>query len=353
MAVPLPRGVLHLVLAYGALGLRRTAAPGDAVAEPPQRLPRTAILLVGIMRGWEEHIDDFMGRMVEPNKADVFLHTTDLPKDLTQRLGDSLKAVVDEDVPRWVLRKDVKQYFHLEKAWGMMEQHEARGRFKYDIVVRARSDTVPVPPSYLDLSPWRSGERDRVYMMTDRIFWSGRENMAPLCHFWTVMWDYYATRYPDPWNRTIPVWRLWDSVRRDPWITRPKGVTEDWKLYPKYASMPYPDMNKKGHMLANLQAAAEQGMVSWTPPDDPTGEKSMAWGRVLRLHRGDRWNALDYALAHPMMEKDLLHWALINNMTVCDIGASMKYLRNKGVLYLRNLSSDCSVKPLYDINQQR
>mmetsp|Transcript_77855 Transcript_77855/g.241297 ORF Transcript_77855/g.241297 Transcript_77855/m.241297 type:complete len:398 (-) Transcript_77855:32-1225(-) len=352
MPVLLPRAVLHLALAYSVLGLRRTPAHGDAVAEAPQQLPRTAILLVGLMRGWEEHIGDFMHQMVEPNKADVFVHCSKrIPNNLTKRLGDSLKAVVEEKVSRqWADWEDAHQFFHLEKAWGMMEQYEASGRFKYDIVVRARSDTVPVPPSYLDLSPWMSDEKDKMYMMTDRIFWSGRDNMAKLCHFWSAIWDYYVTRSPDAWNRTIPVWRFWDSVRRDPYSTRSKNSHEGWALYTKYAALPYPNMLRRGRMMDNLEAAVKGGMVSWTPADDPTGEKSLARGRVYGVHKSDRFNSRDFTLGRPRMEKDLPHYALISNMTLCDIGASMRFLRDHGVLVSRNLSSDCSIKPTKDVH---
>eukprot|EP00746_Dinoflagellata_sp_MGD_P157218 gnl/MRDRNA2_/MRDRNA2_86138_c0_seq2.p1 gnl/MRDRNA2_/MRDRNA2_86138_c0~~gnl/MRDRNA2_/MRDRNA2_86138_c0_seq2.p1 ORF type:complete len:170 (+),score=23.12 gnl/MRDRNA2_/MRDRNA2_86138_c0_seq2:94-603(+) len=37
--------------------------------------PTTAILLVGLMRGWQQLIDNMMDRMIRPNDAHVFIHS--------------------------------------------------------------------------------------------------------------------------------------------------------------------------------------------------------------------------------------------------------------------------------------
>mmetsp|Transcript_47739 Transcript_47739/g.147176 ORF Transcript_47739/g.147176 Transcript_47739/m.147176 type:complete len:360 (-) Transcript_47739:38-1117(-) len=356
MALLMRAALLHLALAPPALGLRRAtaplpAAPGDAAGQQPARAqPRTAILLVGMMTGWEDHIDDFLHGMVLPNQADVFIHTEGLPKELVERLGGSLKAAVD--APASLDRKPFKQFYHLEKAFELMAQHEAKEHFRYDVVVRARSDSVPAPPSQLNLSEWRAEGGDRMYMMTDRIFWSRRENMATACAFWSALHNYYMGESPDPWNRTIPVWRFWDTIRRDPFVTRPtRNHFESWKLYQKLTALPYPYILNTSFHYRNLRTAVERGMITWSPAEDPNGTKSLSFGSVVKVKGGKPFNVKDYQLANPQVEKDLLHWIMLHNITICDIGPSMRWLKVKGRLISRNLSSDCSIKPFEAIDR--
>eukprot|EP00413_Alexandrium_margalefii_P001993 CAMPEP_0204524534 /NCGR_PEP_ID=MMETSP0661-20131031/7423_1 /ASSEMBLY_ACC=CAM_ASM_000606 /TAXON_ID=109239 /ORGANISM="Alexandrium margalefi, Strain AMGDE01CS-322" /LENGTH=358 /DNA_ID=CAMNT_0051530291 /DNA_START=84 /DNA_END=1161 /DNA_ORIENTATION=- len=348
--------VLHLALAPSALGLRRAAVSippsgSSSGEELPKESQGTAILLVGQMAHWEDHIDGFISRMSEPNKADVFIHTTGLPEGLVERLGSSLKAAVDEVVPD-PCPKPYKQFYHLEKAFELMTQHEAKNHFQYDIVVRARSDMVPAPPSQLDLSEWRPEERDKMYMMTDMIFWGVRDSMDTACRFWSGIHDYYMRESPDPYNRTIPVWRFWDSLRRDPYLTRPNEYgQESYKWYQKFSALPYPYMGHRGYHYGNLRMAVDHGMITWSPAQDPEGKMSLTSGRVRKVEPGRPFNPVDYTPANPRVEKDLLHWIMIHNMTICDIGPSMRWLKVKGSVISRNMSSDCSIKQFENITR--
>jgi len=345
---------LHAALASSALGLRHTAASpsasGHGVAEerpllpsgrtrqhpdPPRSAPapRTAILLVGLMNEWEDHIDLFMSRMVLPNKADVFIHTTGMPGNLAKRLGGSLKAIVDEEL-KVPSRRIHMQFWHLEQAFELMARHEVKEGLQYDVVVRARSDVVPVPPSQLNLSEWRPEEGDKLHMMSDMVFWGGRRAMAKVAKFWSAIRSYYTSQYPDPMKRHISVLRLLDSLQRDPWVNRrSEDAGEPWTLYQKLPTLPYPDMGEVG-AVENLRAAAKRGVLSWPPASGPPGE----------VHCGDVCNEKDYRPAWPQSEKDILHFAMINDLTVCDVGASMRWLKVKGDLMERKLSSDCNTE---------
>lgn len=355
--------VLHLALLSSASSLRRSAAPFTISSRPalnakdigrwPRNagsrrqqhhgqtqqtnfveaapLPRTAILLVGLMSGWEEHIGYFLSGMVVPNKADVFIHTTGMPDGLRKRLGAVLKVAVDEEPPP--MRRIHIQFWHLEKAFALMSKHEAEEGLQYDIVVRARSDIVPAPPSLLDLSEWRQdvGRDDKLHMMSDMIFWGGRGAMAKVAKFSSSIPSYYVSMYPDPMQRPIAVMRLIDSLKRDPWVNRPNGTDEPWTLYQKLLTLPYPDMGKVG-AVENLWEAVEQGVLFWPPKD----------GVVSKVHCGDICTERDYRRAFPQSEKDLLHFVLINDLTICDVGASMRKLLVKSTLMERKLSSDCT-----------
>jgi len=281
------------------------------------------------MKEWEDHVDYFLTRMVAPNKADVFIHTVGMPAGLTQRLGSALKASGDQKPAP--VRRIYEQFWHLERAFELMALHEAKEGFQYDIVVRARSDVVPVPPSLLDLSEWR--EADKLHMMSDMIFWGPRAAMAKVAKFFSAIHSYYISGYPDPWKRHIVVLRLLDSLSRDPWINRPsKNSDEPWTFYQKLATLPYPDMGKVG-AVENLWAAIHQGLLFWHPANGTLGS----------VHCGDICVERDYRPAWPQNEKDILHFVMLSDLSICDVGASMRYLKFKGDLIERKLASNCNL----------
>lgn len=113
--------------------------------------PRVAILLVGLMRDWDTSnwVKLFMSNMVEPNNADIIIHTDagaiveddprakfynrgacGCPKELRKSLGSALKVVVEQDSPdESAEAKPRNQFFHLEKAFEAMVEYEKKKGF--------------------------------------------------------------------------------------------------------------------------------------------------------------------------------------------------------------------------------
>lgn len=296
-----------------------------------QNSPKTAILLVGLLRYWERHIDAMLSGMVHPNNADVFIYTSSVVDNaLTEQLGRNLKRHVRSNAANSLGRGWNSQFFSFEEAFKMMNDYEQSNGFTYDVVVRARSDVVPAPPAWLNLEEWR--DEGRIHMMTDMIFWGRRDDMARIANTYSGARLYYD-QYPDPWKRPIAVASLLDSLLRDPFVNRHRG--ERWLLYQKLETLPYPNMSQKG-AIRNLEKAMERGLQYVTFEGDKT----------CAVSHGDVFNVEDYTRGRAGLrcEKDLLDWILVHNLTICDVGSSMNLVKFKGRIVERSLASDCSIK---------
>jgi len=295
-----------------------------------QHSPKTAILLVGMMRDWERHIGAMLSGMVHPNNADIFIHTS-RPVDnaLVERLGSNLKRHVHREATNSLGRGWNPQFFNFEEAFKLMSDYEQANGFTYDVVVRARSDVVPKPPAWLNLEEWR--DEGRIHMMTDMIFWGRRDDMAKIAKTHSGVQRYYK-KYPDPWKRPIAVASLLDTLLRDPFVNR-HGGRESWLLYQKIQTLPYPNMKQEG-AIKNLKKAMEHGLEFVRFEGNDT----------CAVSHGDVFNVNDYRFGRLVCEKDLLHWVLVHNLTICDIGSSMNLITFKGNTIKRRLASDCSIK---------
>lgn len=303
----------------------------------PGEKPKTAILLVGLLRDWPTHIDEFLSGMVHPNDADVFIHSKEPDEELVQKFGSILKGHASNAAEHWLAEGWHSQFWHFEEAWKLMSSYEQSNNFKYDVVVRARSDVAPVAPSWLNMAEWR--DEGRIHMMTDMMFWGRRDDMAKIASMYTEAGAYYK-KHQDPMRRPIPVEKLLDSILRDPFTNR--ETNSKWHLYQKLGTLPYPDMGEKG-AIANLQKAVAKGMNFASFEGDET----------CLVSHGDIYNSQDYRYGILACEKDILHWVLIHNLTICDLSPDMGHLRWKNKLVQRHLASDCSIKPVPSVFHTR
>jgi hypothetical protein len=293
------------------------------------KTPTTAILLVGKMHGWEAHVDAMLSGMVYPNNADIFIHTSDVvDESLMKLLGGNLKRYVGNISEHSICHSWNNQFFNFEEAFKIMSDYEQTHGLTYDVVVRARSDVVPVPPAWLNLEEWR--DKGRLHMMTDMIFWGRRDDMAKIANTYSEAKSYYE-QHQDPYKRPIAVASLLDTFLRDPFVHRTKQ--DSWRFYQKLETLPYPDMGEKG-AIANLQKAMGAGMMHVTFQGNDT----------CAVSHGDVYNPFDYRLNALLSEKDLLDWVLVHGLTICDVGSSMNRIRFKGKTLSRELASDCSIK---------
>jgi hypothetical protein len=309
-----PSDFVHTIIPGGATPVLRSGTMQNlsmairADTGHAQKKPKTAILLVGLMRDWELNLEAILSGMVRPNSAHIFIHTSDVINHiLVKQLGSSLKRYVG-NIPEHSLHHGWNnQFFNFEEAFKLMGDYERSNGFKYDVVVRARSDVAPAPPAWLNLEEWR--DEGRIHMMTDLIFWGRRDDMAKIANTYSDVKLYYD-RHPDPWRRPIAVASLLDSFPRDPFVHR-KG-NGSWTLHQKLQTLPYPDMGEEG-ALANLKKAMEKGMEYVTFEGHNT----------CTVSHGDVYTPNDYLNNSLNCEKDLLHWVLVHNLTICDIGSSM------------------------------
>lgn len=327
---------------------------------------KVAILLAGTIRdGWDGHVDAFLQSMVDPHDADVFVHASKVrafhksgvPDGLITRLGSSLKAWKSEEPPGIdiypeSLKRDSEnakftasylQFWHLEKAFDMMSEYERNTSVKYDVVVRARSDITPLPPAMLDLHGW--DQPGKIHMMTDMFFWGRRDDMQPMAKFFSDgILSYFLTKYREPMERPIPVARHLDSFLVDPYVHRnssdpivdshgtplERPLHQLWKFYNKLDALPYPDMGKVGAQ-ANLEAAVRAGIQTLSVADFAAHPP----------HHADFFHIKDVTVDHVAVEKEILHWALIHNFMICDVGASVNQILAKGRVNLRSLARNC------------
>lgn len=301
------------------------------IAAAPSQPPKTGILLIGQMRNYDTWLPRFLEGMVTPNSADVFIHAEAVPQDLAEGLGDTVKDTKETGAVVPCVGAEC-QFWHLQEAWKQMEQYETLNGFKYDVVVKARTEVAPMKPSYLDLAGWE--EPGRIHMMTDMLFWGPREDMHSTALFYEGIQAYYKKEHPDAFQRPIAVKALLDSLVRDVRLRAAKD--EDWRLYNKLETLPYPDMGLDG-AVANLKAAVAAGMTD-----------VICDGKACNAHCGDRYknneckNAGDYRYGEIRCEKDLLDWIISRGITICDVGASMVQVYDKGKVTIRSNSSDCA-----------
>ncbi|CAE8657870.1 unnamed protein product [Polarella glacialis] len=293
--------------------------------------PRTAVLLVGLMKDWERHVAHILESIAKPCNADIFIHTSGMPLKLVARLGSSLKGWKDEYNKNNNIRKEKQtmQFWHLQRAWKLMLAHEHSSGFTYDVVVKARSDVVPLPPAHLTFAGWREG--GRLHMMTDYLFWAKRADFEKISDQFTSIRRYMpGGQYQDPYKRPIAVEKLLQSLKVDPWVNRGTS-SETWELYQKIQTLPYPDMGRAG-AIPNLEAAMEQGL-HFIPMTD---------GQTCKVHCGDICLPNGFLKGGWHSEKDLLDYALIQDIMICDVGANVTQVMFKGRVVARMLARDRS-----------
>eukprot|EP00930_Biecheleria_cincta_P071928 TRINITY_DN5937_c0_g1_i1.p1 TRINITY_DN5937_c0_g1~~TRINITY_DN5937_c0_g1_i1.p1 ORF type:complete len:415 (-),score=70.62 TRINITY_DN5937_c0_g1_i1:78-1322(-) len=295
--------------------------------------PKTAVLLTGLMRDWEAHVESLEKSTLEPCNTDLFVATDTLPSPLKERFGTRLKSYVEAQcdvtsfhqvwnatdapfTPPWC------QWLHLSRAWNVMTDYEDKHAFKYDVVFRQRSDMVIQPPAYMTFVGWN--EADKVHMMTDMLFWAKRPAFEKVAALFPNLHKYFVVKYPDPWTRELNAVRLLDSLNRDPFFNA-QDTSEGWGLYQKIKTLPYPDMGLQG-AVQNLQAAVNQGAT-------------VVVG--TRLHCGDFCNPGDYPPKWFVTEKDTLQWIINQDLTICDLGASAHLIKAKQHVATRKLAKDC------------
>lgn len=315
------------------------------------REKNTAILLVGLMRGWDQNHWHKRVRknIVKPHNADIFVHATEMRDefaDMRSFFGDSIKAILDEGQPGVPPQSAADfQFWHLQEAWALMVKYENNMNMKYDVVIKLRTDIAPCRSAYLSLAGWEIP--GRIHMLSDMIFWGQRDDMEKITHFYDNITPYYKQKYADPFSRPIDVHAMLESIKRDP-ITNKKNfdptknnVVEgiDWHLYNKIETVPYPDMGKLG-ALKNLKAAAQEGITICRD------------NHQCRVRCGDQYynerlgprscdGGGDYAHGEIRCEKDILHWVMANGLIVCDVGASMHTIWWKLGKEVRDMARDC------------
>lgn len=128
---------------------------------------KTAVLLTGqpreIKEVWKSMKENLLDQLPNP---EVFIYTSeeyDVPE-----FFDSIKLVKYVVEPQFkhdhiepFLRKigfyanhridpTIQQFYGIKKAWDLMADHEEKNNFKYDLVVRTRSDFIWLRPLKLD-----------------------------------------------------------------------------------------------------------------------------------------------------------------------------------------------------------
>jgi len=302
------------------------------VTSPATSQPRTAFLLVGLMRHWDEgdFIDLFLNKMVKPNSADVFIHAPEVPLGLVVALNQCLKGYEEEDLQDETLQ----QFWHLEKAWSAMKKHESETKQKYDIVVRTRTEIAPVGNSYLSLLGWE--QKGRIHMMTDMLFWGQREDMEKVVRFHKDFTKYYMVDYREPMSRPLHLKAFLESMKRDPQIAANTTAASE-ALYNKFSSLAYPDMGRIS-ILENVQAAIDAGVDLCI--DDKFCQKRCGSHYPKNSPRSCV-AAGEFQRDQIRSERDILDWVLAQDLVICDVGASMRTVRFHTWEVERELARDC------------
>lgn len=317
--------------------------------------PRTAILLSGLMRNWDmwdgEWAKSFMERMVEPNNADIFIHTSEFegethkpmtvfggniealslePKEaitVEMVFGDYLKEWKSADQPSPPQGLADLQFWHVERAWNMMEVYEKKNNFKYDVVIKTRTEIAPNrnTNAILDLAGWQ--DEGKIHMATDMLWWGRRDDMEKTVGFYSSILSYYVKRYPDPSGRPIHVKALLETYLRDPRYSN-NDDKADWHTLSKIDTLPYPDMGKDGP-VENLRAAVDAGIDVCIAQNG------------CKTHRGDHGSGGDYTYGEIRCEKDILDNVLRHDLIICDVGKGMHSIFYKGFIEERPHARDC------------
>jgi len=312
--------------------------------------PRTAILLVGLMRRLMENdwLHMVKTKMIDPNQADLFVHTTEGGhelEDINREFEGPLIQAMSNPQPHAPHSDADFQFWHVGMAFRLMVAHEKKMGWRYNVVVKMRTDVSPWGGASLNLAGWQ--QQGFIHMMTDWMYWGQRDDMEQVVKFYDNIQPYFQQKYPLPLGRPIDVDAMLESIKRDPRMKAEKyqPVTSDvanriadWHSYTKIETLPYPDEGKVG-ALANLQAALSRGVKTCV---DGRGCQTICGDRYYNANDGRRCDGGgDYEHGQIRCEKDLLGWVQSRGLVICDIGKSMNMINFKGVIENRRLASDC------------
>lgn len=354
----------------------------DHAGSPPLPscgLRHIAVLLIGNSKPtqFNLHAEHIAKSITVPLKAHVFSVTDEkdtkifaLPGSVTPRLslkealphvfGNQLKAVgfvsaefmCESCTSRYqmaanstnfvkihgpgVLRSDAhQQWYKLREAWHLMAQYEYQILDSaYDVVIKLRFDCTP-------LGKWNLCGSDAIklnnnfsaiHACTDHVFWGRRAAMeVAAAGTYPAIGKYFLHNRPNPMQRSMSVSAMLGSLLAIPRDLWPLKYVKSWKHYNKIGTLPYInmhaalDLSKPANyldMIDNMKLARESGL-EYVDPLHPSFKK-------MSFLRGANANRIDYAAGEFVTEKDFLVWMILNNVTVCDLGAETTAVLYKG-----------------------
>ncbi|KAJ1620297.1 hypothetical protein T492DRAFT_1079012 [Pavlovales sp. CCMP2436] len=258
------------------------------------------------------------------------------------------------------MKSTLLQWYKLSQAWTLMEASEMSQGSLYTTVIKLRFDIVPLGKPAWRLCASRDFLRKKdppaIHAMSDLVFWGRRDAMAVVASTWEHI-DYFE--------------KPLGGAGRPLLATRPTAVTptlrsvlslppfEDWTLYLKIGHINVPDMGSKrkvmykayhtpkglplahSGMVENLRAARAAGW-EWIDPlaSRPGAPNVTAMVRCAGVgHRKPCGGAVDGQF---ITERDFVWWALLNNVSVCDLGAETAAVLHKGRLVARRAYNGCA-----------
>jgi hypothetical protein len=311
---------------------------------------RTAVLLVGPIKRLNENDWWKMteATVLKPHNADLFIHTSEdgHGMDNINETDEYLVSYADVKAEKAPSTDEDLQFWHFKEAFKMMCAHEAKSKFKYDVIVKMRTDVSPWGKAALSLDGWQ--KPGFIHMMTDWMFWGQRDDMEVVATYWDNLHNYFQVQYPSTMARPIQVEAMLESIKRDP---RQKALDfkprkdpvnhpgEDWHSYNKIDVLPYPDEGMEG-ALANLKAALDRKMTRCV---DGHGCTTRCGDRLYVEGKDGRWcdGKFDYDSKEIHTESALLSWINSRGLIICDIGSTMNLVNFKGTVEVRHLASDC------------
>ena len=207
-----------------------------------------------------------MESVLKPHRADVFAVTDDvggmaLVEALPAQLGNHLKGrglvssaffpvvvadtfltreppIVHFSIPLPEVERAHLQWHKLHSAWELMKQHELKGGFSYDLVVKLRFDATPLgtlnicgSSSALTATP--KSPFKALHACTDMMFWGTRDVMEVAASgTWTAISSYFEGEgRRDSMSRSFYVTPLVESLQAVPsefW--RQPMLLNPWKM---------------------------------------------------------------------------------------------------------------------------
>ena len=247
----------------------------------------------------------------------------DLPSPFVNLPPEPPKGDGPDDAPKvgnW------QQWYKVWVAWGLLEERERELGFKYDVVIKARSDSTPIPAwsPQLVCAQANAPKPLRLYAATDHVFWGPRDSFAPVAQVYPALKSWFLGSRKIALQRPFDVEALlrsmlamipigfkttgtWNSANKPNMVYFPRGI------FPGKGDLTASPQT----MIKNLQAVHKQGwryidpMVPSTDPKNAT--PPMEWPKQTGkgAYRGD---------SNFCTETSFLMWLFANNVTVCDLG---------------------------------
>ena len=233
------------------------------------------------------------------------------------------------------------QWYRLAAAWSLMELDERSGQ-SYDLVIKVRFDETPMQP-WLPSNLLGGARLFAVHAATDHTFWGRRDAMRVAAGTWDAMDAHFFSKEGwEPLTRPLCVGAMLRS-----WLALPAQALRkaSWTWYNKLITLPYPDFGLNPNrtaagVVSTLRAASDAGWDCFDPQATDAlsaPPPNMSVGIVGSLSRP----SIDYMPGLFVTEKDFLVWLLMNNVSVCDLGAGTTSILYKG-MYFDRPSRDCA-----------